>query len=58
MALDLSWRRGPKWISKVNFLNGDDLDHCDEALGSWLLKTLQCKVNKVKRYEAGAPLPR
>jgi hypothetical protein len=45
------------WISNVNVLTDDDLDHCDEALGSWPLKTLQCKVYKVKRYGTGAPLP-
>ena len=45
------------WISNVNVLTDDDLDHCDEALGSWHLKTLQCKVYKVKRYDTGAPLP-
>jgi hypothetical protein len=49
-------RRGV-WISNVNVLTDDDLDHCDKALGSWPLKTLQCKVYKVKRYETGAPLP-
>ena len=32
------------WISNVNVLTDDDLDHCDEALGSWPLKTMQCKV--------------
>jgi len=50
------WLHGV-WISNVNVLTDDDLDHCDEALGSWPLKTMQCKVYKVKRYEAGAPLP-
>lgn len=35
-------------------LTGDGLDHCDEALGSWPLKTMQCKV---KKYETGASLP-
>ena len=50
------WLHGV-WISNVNVLTDDDLDHCDEALGSWPLKTMQCKVYKVKRYGTGAPLP-
>jgi thiosulfate reductase/polysulfide reductase chain A len=50
------WLHGV-WISNGNVLTDDDLDHCDEALGSWPLKTLQCKVYKVKRYDTGAPLP-
>jgi thiosulfate reductase/polysulfide reductase chain A len=50
------WLHGV-WISNVNVLTDDDLDHCDEALGSWPLKTLQCRVYKAGRYEAAPPLP-
>jgi hypothetical protein len=30
-------------------------DHCNEALVSWLLKTLQCRIYKVGRYDAVPP---
>jgi len=48
------WLHGA-WISNINVLTYDDLDLCDEALGCWPLKTLQCKVYKVKTYGPSSP---
>jgi anaerobic selenocysteine-containing dehydrogenase len=48
------WLHGA-WISNINVLTYDDLDLCDAALGCWPLKTLQCKVYKVKTYGPSSP---
>ena len=34
----------------------DDEEECDEALGSWPLRTFQCKVYKAKSYGQGHPV--
>lgn len=46
------WLHGV-WLSNINVCTDDELDHCDEALGSWPLRTMQCKVYKVKSYGKG-----
>ncbi|MCL0095772.1 molybdopterin-dependent oxidoreductase [Dehalococcoidia bacterium] len=43
------WLHGV-WLSNINVVTDDELDHCDPALGSWPLRTMQCKVYKVKMY--------
>ena len=48
------WLHGA-WLSNVNVLTEEDLDHMDEAVGSWSFKNLLCKVYKVKRYGERAP---
>ncbi len=48
------WLHGA-WISNINVLTYDDLELCDEALGCWPLKTLQCRVYPVKTYGTPAP---
>jgi anaerobic selenocysteine-containing dehydrogenase len=42
------WLHGV-WISNINVCTDDGLEHCDEA-GSWPLRTMLCKVYKVKGY--------
>jgi len=42
------WLHGA-WISNINVCTDDELEHCDEA-GSWPLRTMLCKVYKVKGY--------
>jgi anaerobic selenocysteine-containing dehydrogenase len=47
------WLHGV-WISNINVCTNSDESTCDEALGSWPLRTFQCKVTKVKSYEGQA----
>lgn len=49
------WLHGV-WISNVNVLTEDELDHMDEAVGSWSFKNFLCKVRKVKKYEERASI--
>ena len=49
------WLHGV-WISNINVCTSSDESTCDEALGSWPLRTFQCKVTKVKSYD-GQALP-
>jgi hypothetical protein len=38
------------WISNINVCTSADESTCDEALGSWPLRTFQCKVYKVQNF--------
>jgi len=44
------WLHGV-WVSNINVCISSTEETCDEALGSWPLRTFQCKVYKVKRYD-------
>jgi anaerobic selenocysteine-containing dehydrogenase len=48
------WLHGV-WVSNINVCTASDEATCDEALGSWPLRTYQCKVYKVKRFDEGRP---
>jgi len=50
------WLHGV-WISNINVCTSSDEETCDEALGSWPLRTFQCKVYKVKSFGKGYPVP-
>lgn len=39
------------WFPKINVCISSDEETCEEALGPWPLRTFQCKVYKVKRYD-------
>jgi hypothetical protein len=49
------WLHGV-WVSNINVCTAGDVETCDEALGSWPLRTFQCKVYKVKDYNKENPL--
>lgn len=49
------WLHGV-WISNINVCTPSDEGSCDEALGSWPLRTFQCKVYKVKRFAQDDPI--
>jgi anaerobic selenocysteine-containing dehydrogenase len=49
------WLHGV-WISNVNVLTPGTLDQIDPALGSWTLRTMQCKVYKAEISEISAPV--
>jgi anaerobic selenocysteine-containing dehydrogenase len=49
------WLHGV-WVSNINVCTSSDEEECDEALGSWPLRTFQCKVYKVKSYGEGHPV--
>jgi anaerobic selenocysteine-containing dehydrogenase len=49
------WLHGV-WVSNINVCTSSDEETCDEALGSWPLRTFQCKVYKVKSYENDSPM--
>jgi anaerobic selenocysteine-containing dehydrogenase len=49
------WLHGV-WVSNINVCTSSDEAECDEALGSWPLRTFQCKVYKVKSYGQGHPV--
>jgi anaerobic selenocysteine-containing dehydrogenase len=51
------WLHGV-WVSNINVCTSSDEAECDEALGSWPLRTFQCKVYKVKSYGEEHPLAR
>jgi anaerobic selenocysteine-containing dehydrogenase len=48
------WLHGV-WISNINVCTAGDEAYCDEALGSWTLRTYQCKVYKVKSFDKENP---
>jgi hypothetical protein len=41
------------WVSNIKVCTSSTEEECDEALGSWPLRTFQCKVYKVKSYSGG-----
>ena len=43
------WLHGV-WESNVNVLTDDEPDHCNPIHGGWPLRTVLCKVYKVKQY--------
>ena len=49
------WLHGV-WISNINVCTSSDEETCDEALGSWPLRTFQCKVYKVESFNGDHPL--
>jgi len=49
------WLHGV-WVSNINVCTSSDEETCDEALGSWPLRTFQCKVYKVKSYDKVPPV--
>ena len=49
------WLHGV-WVSNINVCTAGDEETCDEALGSWPLRTFQCRVNKVESFNGGHPL--
>jgi anaerobic selenocysteine-containing dehydrogenase len=49
------WLHGV-WVSNINVCTSSTEEECDEALGSWPLRTFQCKVYKVKSYGEGHPV--
>jgi len=49
------WLHGV-WVSNINVCTSSAEEECDEALGSWPLRTFQCKVYKVKSYGEGHPV--
>jgi anaerobic selenocysteine-containing dehydrogenase len=49
------WLHGV-WVSNINVCTAGDVETCDEALGSWPLRTFQSKVYKVKSYSGENPL--
>ncbi len=49
------WTRGV-WISNINVCTSSTEETCDEALGSWPLRTFQCKVYKVKNFALDHPI--
>jgi anaerobic selenocysteine-containing dehydrogenase len=49
------WLHGV-WVSNINVCTSSSEAECDEALGSWPLRTFQCKVYKVKSYGDGHPV--
>jgi anaerobic selenocysteine-containing dehydrogenase len=49
------WLHGV-WVSNINVCTSSDEAECDEALGSWPLRTFQCKVYKVKSYGQDHPV--
>jgi anaerobic selenocysteine-containing dehydrogenase len=48
------WLHGV-WVSNINVCTSSDEESCDEALGSWPLRTFQCKVYRVKSYDNAPP---
>lgn len=55
MPAEEPWLHGV-WISNVNVLTGSDPEELDEALGTWTLRTLPCKVYKAERSSIPIPL--
>ena len=49
------WLHGV-WVSNINVCTSSAEAECDEALGSWPLRTFQCNVYKVKSYGQGHPV--
>jgi anaerobic selenocysteine-containing dehydrogenase len=49
------WLHGV-WVSNINVCTSSNEEECDEALGSWPLRTFQCNVYKVKSYGDGHPV--
>jgi len=43
------WLHGV-WESNINVVTSDDPEHCNKVSGGWPLRTLMCKVYKVKNY--------
>lgn len=43
------WLHGA-WESNINVLTSDDLEQCNPINGGWPLRTLLCKVYKIKTY--------
>ncbi len=43
------WLHGA-WESNINVVTSDDPEHCNKIGGIWPLRTLMCKVYKVKKY--------
>lgn len=54
MPAEEPWLHGV-WMSNVNVLTGSNPDHLDEALGTWALRTILCKVYKAE--ESSIPIP-
>lgn len=46
------WLHGV-WESNINVLTNDDPKHCNPINGGWPLRTLMCKVYKVKEFASG-----
>jgi len=55
MPAEEPWLHGV-WISNVNVLTGSDPEQLDEALGTWTLRTILCKVYKAERSSIPIPL--
>ncbi|MEW5909905.1 MAG: molybdopterin dinucleotide binding domain-containing protein, partial [Thermodesulfobacteriota bacterium] len=51
------WLHGV-WISNINVCTPSDESSCDEALGSWPLRTFQCRVYRVKDFTDDHPVAR
>ncbi|MGD9031917.1 MAG: molybdopterin-dependent oxidoreductase [Desulfobacteraceae bacterium] len=49
------WLHGV-WVSNVNVLTEKNPDHLDEALGSWPLRTMLCKIYKAETSDIPIPL--
>ena len=49
------WLHGV-WVSNINVCTAGDEETCDEALGSWPLRTFQCRVYKVESFNGDHPL--
>ncbi|MBI5017607.1 MAG: molybdopterin-dependent oxidoreductase [Deltaproteobacteria bacterium] len=49
MPAEEPWLHGV-WISNINVCTSGDESTCDEALGSWPLRTFQCRVYKVQSF--------
>ncbi len=43
------WLRGV-WQSNIDVVTNDDPEHCNQINGGWPLRTLMCKIYKVKSY--------
>jgi len=49
------WLHGV-WLSNINVLTEDGLEHSDAALGSWPLKTMLCRIYKAETATMPIPL--